>query len=278
MLSGSGCARQTVFERRHDFYEHPTRRYWSYRGTHAHTIIERAGPLVEPYGWLQELSLKTTLTYPDEPRPIFDDQGAFTGRVDKKYPLVIEVGGTTDAYRPVVAPYPLWDFKSMADAKALMFIRGEKGGTFTPHLDDRWVWQLNIYRWLVSRTKIPAALKKRFNLRGTHFPAPEFLGIQGISMMHIPRSGQQHRLKNEPKPYEIDDVPVLALEDIEEFVRGRALQWYRWLVLGDTPPVVPKDQDWLCKNCAFNGDLIDGEICHPSIERQQVQDTELELV
>src|SRR5512140_3523893 len=39
MLSMSGCARQTVLERTHDFYEQPLKRWWPFRGTIAHAIV-----------------------------------------------------------------------------------------------------------------------------------------------------------------------------------------------------------------------------------------------
>jgi hypothetical protein len=77
--------------------------------------------------------------------------------------------------------------------------------------------------------------------------------------------------------YEIDDVPVLPLDEIEQIVLTEALRWYHWLVLKELPPVVTKEQSWLCKSCAFNGDLIKGERCHPNQERE-VDASQLELV
>lgn len=269
MLSGASCARQTWFERKEDVWDHPLKRYWSFRGTHAHSMIEAGAAKLAPHGWIQELHMSVPLTYENECAPIFDAQGAFTGKFDTDKPLVIDIGGTCDAFKPGKKPYPMWDFKSMADAKADMFVRGEKGGKFSPNLEDRWVWQLNIYRWLVSQTAISPAIKKQYKLKGKFFPAPEFIGIQGISMMEIPRSGMPYKLRGSKEHIrDIDDVPLLPLEDVEAFVREKAIIWYHWLVLGEKPPVVEDAMSWICKNCPFNGEVISGERCFPRRERQ----------
>ena len=275
MLAGAGCPRQTGFERFEDLYEHPERRYWPFRGTHAHSIIEAGRAKLAPMGWLQELRMAVDLTYEGEPAPVFDDNGVVVS-LDSNRPLVITVGGTVDAYRPVAPPYPLWDFKSMADAKARMFVKGEKGGTFSKNLEDRWVWQTNIYRWLTGLTVIPKDIKRRYKLKGKNFPTPEFIGIQGIAMMHIPRSGAPYTLAKDGT-YEIDHVPLLDLEEVEAFVRENALKWYRWLVKREPAPVVPTELKWLCKNCPFNGDVIAGERCFPDRERANAT-AEFELV
>lgn len=268
MMAGASCPRQTWLERREDFWEHPLRRYWSFRGTHAHSMVEAAGARLEPLGWIQEMRMSVQVTYEDECAPIFDKEGQFTGKFDTDKPLVIEVGGTCDAYKPTEAPYPMWDFKSMADAKATMFVHGDKGGTFSPNLEDRWVWQLNIYRWLVAQTLIPKDVKKKYKLKGKTFPTPEFIGIQGISMMEIPRTGLPYKIRGPRETMrDIDNVPLLPLEDVEAFVRKQAHRWYKWLVLGEKPPVVNSDMSWLCKSCSFNGELIAGERCHPTRER-----------
>jgi len=278
MLAGNNCGRQTVFERTYDFYEHPTRRYWPFRGTHCHTIIEGAAPRIAKYGWLQEMRMQVPLVYADEPAPIFDDQGGFTGKFDENAPLTITLGGTLDAYNPKEPPYPLWDMKSTADAKAEMLIKGQKGGTYSKNLEDRWVIQTNVYRWMVSKTEIPSAIKRRLKLKGKYFPAPEFLGIQALGMMAIPRTGIPYLFKKgrQEELYHIDDVPVLPLEEIETLVRREALKWYRWLVLGEMPPVVEEERAWMCKSCPFNGELIPGERCFPNYERRDGGHIEVE--
>ena len=277
MLAGALCPRQTLFERRHEFYENPTRRWWPFRGTHAHSIIERAGDSVTQYGWLSELRMVVPLTYPEHPAPIMDADGNFTGAFDRTKPLVIEIGGTTDAYNPVLRE--LFDFKSMADAKVDMFVKGKKGGTWSPNLEDRWVIQLNIYRWLTSHTKMPRAIAKRLGLKGTHYPPPTKLGIQAVGMMGIPRSGYDYHIKSRgtSTAYTIDAMPVWELADTEAYVREHAYTWYRYLILGETPPAVAKDMDWLCRGCTFNGDLVPGERCRPSQERVTVEVPAMDL-
>lgn len=273
LISGAGCLRQVFYERdpEIELYDHATRRYWPFRGTHAHSIVERAGEMLAPSGWLQELRMTTELEYPELPAPVFDDQGVWTGDFDTTKPLLVKISGTTDCYNFRLRS--LWDMKSMADAKAEMMIAGKKGGSFSPFLEDRWVWQTNIYRWLVSRTPIPTELKAQFPEDLAHleyFPAPEYLGIQGIAMMHIPRTGSLATSKKSGTN-RIDAVPVLPLDEIEQYVRREALQAYKALVLRRRPRVVEVDDAWLCKSCPFNGDLIPGERCHPEQERLTAQ-------
>jgi len=249
MLTGGSCARQVWFERTVDFFEEPKRRYWAFRGTHAHSIIERSAKPLKKLGWLQELRVKAELEYEDG--------------------LKVVVAGAIDAYNPSAPPFPLWDFKSMADSKAEKMITGAKWPSdpeprWSKNVDDKWVLQLNIYRWLVA-------------MNG--YPVPEFLGIQGIAMLQVPRTGSEYMLKlprRDAERYQIDDVPLLPLPEVETFVREEARKWHGWLVEGLKPPVVGKRLDWLCKSCAFNGDIIPGERCRPSQERSG--DGDLELV
>jgi hypothetical protein len=272
MLSGTGCPRQVVYERHHDFYELPEKRYWAFRGTHAHSIIERGEQAMLQYGWLQELTLSVPFEY-DLPAPVFQD-GVFTGQYDPKRKLIIQVKGTTDAYNPLRRR--LVDFKSMSDSKAAMFAQGDKGGTLCDHLEDRWVWQTNIYGYLLSRTRVPDEVRDRLRAAGfkttlpEFYPAPKEIVIQGIAMMNAPRTGASIEMKvskYERRIMEIPPVPILPPEQVEAFIRTQALQWFRWLELGEPAPVVPKAMDWLCRGCAFNGEKIPGERCKPTAER-----------
>lgn len=267
MLAGSGCSRQVMFERYEDFYEQPTRRYWAFRGTHAHSIVEGAADIIDRYGWLQEIRMSTTLTY-ELAAPVFDAHGLWTGDFDSTKDLEIVVRGTTDAYNPIRRL--LVDCKSMADKKVDMMIKGSTPGTYSKNLQDSWVAQLNIYRYLISRTPVPDSVRETFHnlglppLRGPHFPAPTRLYIQGIAMMSHPVSGSRLGVtaRGQTTMYDIDDVPVWSLEETEAYIRPRALEWYKALNLKQMPPVVPKDKDWLCRSCAFRGNH-----CHPDEER-----------
>ena len=78
MLSGGGCNRKTYFERFEPFYELAGKRYWPFRGTIAHRIIEDATEADE-YGWIQEIRCEVELVFPGEPDPIFDKDNNFTG-------------------------------------------------------------------------------------------------------------------------------------------------------------------------------------------------------
>jgi hypothetical protein len=268
MIPDQGCARQTMFERYVDFYDLPTKRYWPFRGTHAHSIVENADSVVAPYGWLQEIRMSTELVYDDEPAPVYDESGTWTGDFDSSKPLTLFLRGTCDAYNP----YRRWlvDCKSMADKKVDMMIKGSKPGLWSKNLQDNWIAQLNVYRFLISRTpvgpKVRRALTKHGlpKLPGKFFPAPDQLYIQGIAMMSHPVSGSTHAHKEYGKTtiYDIDPVPVWSLEDTEAYIRPRALLWYRALNMKEMPPVVSKQQSWLCRNCAFYG-----KDCFPEQER-----------
>lgn len=269
MLAGSGCMRQVMLERYAPFYDLATKRYWPFRGTHAHAIVESAADILAPYGWLQEIRMSTTLTF-DEPAPIFTEDGVFTGTYDSSQKLEVVVRGTCDAYNPVTRS--LVDCKSMADKKVEMMIKGSTPGTWSNHLQDSWVAQLNIYRYLISKTPVPQQVTTAFEqyglpaLTAPTFPAPEQLYIQGIAMMHHPVSGSKLAFK-EPRRgvtvYDIDHVPVWSLEDIEAYIRPLALQWYRVLVLKEQPPVVDESKSWLCRGCPFYN-----RECFPEQERQ----------
>jgi hypothetical protein len=269
MMAGSGCARQVMFERFKDFHEVPTRRYWAFRGTHAHAIVEGAQDLIAQYGWLQEIRMATELTY-DLPQPVFEN-GVWTGDFDSTQDLIIKVRGTCDAYNPLRGP-DLVDCKSMADKKVDMMIKGSTPGTYSKNLQDSWVAQLNIYRYLISKTPVPAEVHAAYASFGLPaltdplFPAPERLFIQGIAMMSHPVSGSRlaHKQYGKYTIYDIDHVPVWSLQDIEDFIRPQALMWYKALNMKQTPPVVPKDKDWLCRSCAF-----EGKDCFPADERGQ---------
>lgn len=269
MLAGSGCARQVMFERYEDFYDLPQKRYWPFRGTHAHSIIENAGDVIAPYGWLQEIRMATTLKYP-LPAPVFDEQGMFTGQYDEDRDLEIVVRGTCDAYNPMTRT--LTDMKSMSDKKVEMMIRGSTPGTWSKNLQDSWIAQLNIYRFLIARTPVPPEVKAAYlahglpPLKAKTFPAPTRLFIQGIAMMSHPVSGARlaHKERGKVNVYDIDSVPVWTMQEIEEYIRPRALAWYKALNLRQMPEVVPKDKAWLCANCAFNGTK-----CFPEQERAQ---------
>jgi hypothetical protein len=269
MLAGTNCPRQTVLERSQEFYSEPLKKWWSFRGTHAHSIIEGATEDLLQHGWLQEIRCAVELPYPELPAPKFDAEGKFTGDFDFDRPLVVTVRGTCDAYHP--ARRELWDFKSAADAKAEMMVTGSKPGTYSPNLDDNWVRQTNIYRWLLAQTRVPDDIKTSHGIDSEFFPAPEFIGIQALSMMQLPRTGARYGIKRGKagmEIFEIDPVPVWSLEATETFVRERALEWYRYLVLGVYPPVVGNDRAWMCQGCAFNGEKYPEGVCFPTKERK----------
>lgn len=272
MLTGGGCARQTWYERHHDFYEHPVRRLYAFRGTIIHALIEDAPAFLADAGWLQEIRMTVALEYPDLPAARFDADGRFVG-LDHDRPLVITLGGTCDAYNPPLRK--LADFKSMGDEKAERYaMRGM--------VEEKHEAQLNIYRWLIANTRITPELCARLRAVGydpgdeEFLPCPDDLSIQGISMMSLVLSGSAQEMKvkrvlpngqmiTEQRLAIVEPVKAWPLAETEAFVRPRALKWYRHLVLGEIPDVVPRSEQWLCRNCPFNG-----KPCQPEQERQRL--------
>lgn len=268
LLSGTNCARQTVWERTEAYYELPERKYWAYRGTVAHAVLERGADEARKDGWLQELRLSVNFKYPDLPMPEFVD-GKWTGNFTDEQ-LVITLGGTCDLYNPILPYAPLWDFKSMNDKKIFQMASGEKGGTFSKNIDDKWFWQLQIYRYLIAKSVMPAELKAEFGIKGKYYPEPQWVGIQGISMSAAVRTGMTVELKNGgygKTRYEIEDIPIVPIKKVEEFIRPRLLKWYKYMVMGIQAPPVPASMKWMCGSCPFNGEVIEGERCFPTADR-----------
>ena len=212
--------------------------------------------------------MQTTMSFPELNAPIFDEAGEFTGLFDEDKALEVVVRGTCDAYNPYRRE--LVDCKSMADTKVEMMIKGSSPGTWSKNLQDNWIVQLNIYRYLIARTRIPDEVRQQFEqhglppLKGKNFPSPTRLVIQGIAMMSHPVSGSSlaHKTKGRGVTvHDIDAVPVWSLTEIEAYIRPRALQWYKALSLKQLPPVVPESKKWMCGNCAFHG-----KQCNPEAE------------
>lgn len=269
-IAGDGCARQTWYERQPnvDFYEQPKRRFWPTRGTVIHGLIEGVQHVVAPFGWMQELRMAVPLQFPEYPAPVFD-QGKWTGDYDSTQHLTVYLGGTTDAYNP----YRRWlhDFKSCDEYKVRAFLRGAWANEYHAYVKETWFWQLQIYAWMVAQTHIDREHAAAFAahglpaLPGPTFPYPERLQLQVISMMEIPLTATDRAYQYKPDPKKRDledayvtDVPVLPPNEVEAFIRPRALQWYRWLVLNEEPPVVDKSKWWMCKGCPFSRKFAGG--------------------
>jgi hypothetical protein len=266
MLAADNCMRQTQFERMEPYYETVNRLYWPFRGTIVHGLLEAQDEAVRKYGWLQELRMSVPLVFDDLAQPLFDENGDWTGEFDDSEPLVITINGTTDLYNPWKRQ--MLDAKTMACNAVGKFLRGD----YKP----QWEAQTNIYSWLVANSPIPPEFAEHCEkyglppLEGPNFPAPEYIGIQAISMMDIPQTGSSYKqLRGGQK--DLPPLRVWSLDETEAFIRHKAIGWYRTLVLGIKAPIVSKESSWLCGTCTFNGELIPGERCHPRAERQDLE-------
>jgi hypothetical protein len=194
---------------------------------------------------------------------VFDAEGNWTGDFNADEPLVVTLNGTTDLYNPWTGE--IYDAKTMACAAAAKFIRGE--------MKPAWEVQTNIYAWLASRTVLPPDFHAYCDehglprLPGPTFPYPTHVRIQGISMMELPQTGRAYKPLRDSRIRDIPDLQLWPADDVETFVRARALEWFKVLVLGERAPVVSKKNAWLCAKCSFNGERIPGERCFPSAER-----------
>ncbi len=253
MLASGGCPRQTWLERRVEFYDTIRRRFWAFRGGIVHAMVEGAPQHWFDGRWVQELSMHTHLDFPDEPAPLFDDEGRFTGEFDPTQPLRLRLNGTCDAYD--VANRTLWDAKTTGDFKLDQFIAGKDfGDGYHRHIDPVHIMQMQVYAYLLARTVMSDEIADTLGFtRGSLFPKPDAVVIQKIGMMDIARSGSRHATKKWGKTtlHDIEHCPVYDDETIDAWIRPRALQWYRWLVLGEKPPVVSEDGAWICNFCQF---------------------------
>lgn len=255
MLASGGCPRQTWLERRVEFYDTIRRRFWSFRGGIVHAMVEGAPQHWFDGRWVQELSMHTMLEFPDLPAPLFDDEGRFTGVFHGTACLQLRLNGTCDAYDAVHRA--LWDAKTTGDYKLDQFIRGKDfGDGQLRHIDPVHIMQMQVYAYLLARTPMTDEIADTLSLpRGSCYPKPEEVIIQKIGMMDVARSGSLHETKKYGTStlHAIEHCPVYDDEVIEAWIRPRALQWYRWLVLGEQPPVVSDDDSWLCRSCQFYG-------------------------
>jgi hypothetical protein len=273
LISGTNCPRQVVLERTTEYYELAERKYWAFRGTVAHSVLERGADEARKQGWLQELRMQVPIKYPDLPQPLFDADGRWTGTFDHDTPLVINLAGTCDLYNPLLPNAPLWDFKSMKDKKMYEMAAGTKGGEYCTSVSDKWFWQIQIYRWLIAKTRIPADVKAELGIKGVRYPEPRWVGVQGISMAGAVRTGITVDLPGSyggTERYDVAEVPIVPLKQVEAFIRPRLLRWYRWLTLGMQAPIT--QEKWLCKTCCFNGERVEGGVCFPTQERAQTKE------
>jgi hypothetical protein len=262
MLAGRQCKRKVQWERFQPYYETAQRLFWPFRGTIVHALLETQEARIANYGWMQELKLSTYMEFPEHPFPVMGPDG-FTGEWDESKPLTIQINGTTDLYNPF--QLVIGDMKSMACGKAAKFIGGKH--------EDSWARQLNLYRWLVTKTPITEAMRQSWAnaglpaIEGTYLPEPTRVYIQGISMLEIPQTGSMYQPMRDQQLYQIPEIPLWPLADVEAFVRAEALGWFRTLVLKEPQPPIEKSEAWMCHSCCFNGEVIEGERCHPKAER-----------
>jgi hypothetical protein len=218
MLTG-GCKRQTLLERTQPYWLLPIRKLPAFRGTLIHAVAEKAAPMMRELGWLIEEHISLTVK-------------TKSGEWD----LV----GTLDAYEPLRET--LYDIKTLQDYAVKLTALGKQNGTWSDHVSDAYVKQLNIYRYLLQQT-------------GDYKVARMVLQIIGFGQFvttgHEQNIAVQKGWKFTREDYDIPDIPFVPDKTVRYWIESEGEEWYRILYLNEPAPRVPDAYKWLCKICAF---------------------------
>jgi hypothetical protein len=216
-----GCKRKTLLEKTLPFYTEPKRALPTYRGRLIHSLIEDCAEQLAPYGW--DLEMKLAL-------PVTTKSGQWT---------LVGILDALDRNRG-----ELYDNKTFQDYALAKMATGSNAGTWSDHVPDNYVKQLNIYRYMVEQTESIEIRKLR---------------VQVITFGELVLTGTSPELKLKKgfkwydDKFEIPDVPVLDNSIVENIIENEGDEWYRILYEGEAAPVREPDWAWLCKFCTFKG-------------------------
>jgi hypothetical protein len=239
----SGCPRKLKLTRTVDYYEEPRKLYWATRGALYHAFLEAELPDV-----VQETRVYKYITKgPMAPWLI-------SGRIDYYDRLLKRIE----------------DYKTKAD-KALTYLYKEDP-------DEQYVWQLNVYRWLlhgghigskdgpqifwpVESLQLHYLFMDRVISTGVPF-------VETIRQKTSPNYGKKYR--NEVKgsrkaagtnewgytnwqfTIKVPDVPVYSYDQVEEYLIERGPKRRRGFAEPDYMPdgvIGDPDKGWECRFC-----------------------------
>lgn len=221
MLTG-GCKRQTTLERAIDFYVEPDRKLPTFRGTLIHSIVDKSKTKeIIKAGWLIEHHMEL---------PVKTKSGEWT------------LSGTADSIDRTNRI--LYDIKTLQEYAVEKLIKGTNAGTWSNHIPDQYVKQLNLYRYLGAKTDSfeVDTLKLQLIAFGKMI-------LTGTTIEHRVRVGRYY----ETQEFTIPDIPILEDSLVESWIHKEGDEWYNILFNNEVAPVCSEDWSWLCKSCVFYG-------------------------
>lgn len=220
MLTG-GCKRQTLLERELPFWLYPNKKLPTFRGTLIHGVVEKSKKyMTDHYQWMIEQHMEL---------PFTTDSGEWV------------LSGTLDAFDPTREI--LYDIKTLQEYAVKLTATGKQNGTWSDHVSDAYVKQLNIYRYMLEQTYGVKVAK---------------LVLQIIGFGQFVTTGHEDQIialqkgfKFSREPYDIPDIPIVPDKTVEHWIKSEGDEWNRIFNEGLKPSVVHPSYKWLCKICAF---------------------------
>lgn len=219
MLTG-GCKRRTLIERMAPFYALPKSRLPTYRGRLIHSLVEDTRPVMEKLGWMIEMHMEL---------PVTTKSGQW------------KLTATLDALDPTMV---LYDIKTFQDYALTKMVTGANKGTWSDHIPDQYVKQMNLYRYLLHVLHGVAVSKMRIQIMTFGD-----LVLTGTS----PVVGIRKGYKWTQEQYEIPDVPMVEDDLVQHWINHEGDMWYRIMYEGEKAPIRDTEWEWLCKYCQFKG-------------------------
>ncbi len=211
-----GCKRKTFLERTLDYYVTPDSKLPTFRGTMIHRVVEQAAKStrMRRAKWLIEEHLEL---------PCKTKSGEWL------------LSGTLDSYDPL--RYTVFDIKTLQDYAIERMLKGQEPGTWSKHISDSYVKQLNLYGYMLR--KIRKVKVKHLRLQ-----------IIGFGRLILTGTRVEYGWKDK-RVYDLPDIPILTDAEIESWIEKEGDLWYNILFMGAAAPVYDDGFEWLCKKCIF---------------------------
>ena len=221
MLTG-GCKRKTALERTQDYYLVPDKKLPTFRGTLVHSLVERGNKKeMTEKGWIIEKNLLL---------PVKTKSGRW------------KLSGTPDYVD--TENRVLYDIKTLQEYAVMKLVTGQEKGTWSDHISDSYVKQLNIYRYMGKRLNKFEVDKLKLQI----FAFGRLI-LTGTRVKLRVRNGRYY----EEQEFDVPDIPILDDSLIESWIHYEGDEWYNILFNEAKAPVCPEEWKWLCKSCIFNG-------------------------
>lgn len=217
----NGCLRKTFWERTRDYYDAPSKLYFAYRGTLAHSVLEFLLSN-EKIGnkSVEEIIASYKKNIIVEQRLYREIKG-----------LDIEISGQFDLLI-LQEPATLIDYKTV-NSRQIPYLLKE--GARKDHIT-----QLNVYKWIAK----PIVEVKRLQIVYLAMEAPYFTGGE----FEVKR-----KLKGQTvyEQKEIAEVPIMPEKEVEDFIYKKAEILQKAFTQGIVPEKIGDEGKWLCNFCPF---------------------------